>query len=355
MQSLTANESTNRRASVRARTTRAAARCCGEWLGILVACVGGAGCSGAGPEGAWAVPNAQTDPTSANANEGTNPSAVAALAAPEAAATTTEDGLAQAFSIFKSLFTSPQNGQAPQSQIAFMGVGYHPGLSTEKVLVNGVPISGTVDIDFPNGFVSGLLTAPQDQAFDLYFVKNAPGKGTVAAESFDRLFKIGTFAPDPNAADLQTLSVAVGTAPFPQNGVNFDLDMAVVTRAGKSPTASVIATGARTLFEKRFFRQQAGATRPPVTGTLANFVDSNDPLVQRGAQLFVNEGFNGNGRKCATCHPLANNQTIDPNFVASLPPTDVSAGRFLRTPASAEAWIDVAEGYWKQFVWSPFK
>ena len=33
----------------------------------------------------------------------------------------------------------------------------------------------------------------------------------------------------------------------------------------------------------------------------------------------------------------------------------VSAGRFLRTPALAEAWIDLAEGYWKQFVWSPFK
>jgi hypothetical protein len=33
----------------------------------------------------------------------------------------------------------------------------------------------------------------------------------------------------------------------------------------------------------------------------------------------------------------------------------VSAGRVSRTPAFAEAWIDVAEGYWKQFVWSPFK
>lgn len=33
----------------------------------------------------------------------------------------------------------------------------------------------------------------------------------------------------------------------------------------------------------------------------------------------------------------------------------VSAGRFLRTPAFAKAWIDLAEGYWKQFVWSPLK
>lgn len=33
----------------------------------------------------------------------------------------------------------------------------------------------------------------------------------------------------------------------------------------------------------------------------------------------------------------------------------VSAGRSLHTPAFAEAWIDLVEGYWKQFVWSPFK
>ncbi|MEE8525026.1 MAG: hypothetical protein V3T72_13910, partial [Thermoanaerobaculia bacterium] len=30
----------------------------------------------------------------------------------------------------------------------------------------------------------------------------------------------------------------------------------------------------------------------------------------------------GNGRSCGTCHPAENNQTIDPDFIASLPPTD---------------------------------
>lgn len=41
-----------------------------------------------------------------------------------------------------------------------------------------------------------------------------------------------------------------------------------------------------------------------------------------GADLFFRETFGGNGRSCATCHPAENNFTIDPAFVATLPPTD---------------------------------
>lgn len=41
-----------------------------------------------------------------------------------------------------------------------------------------------------------------------------------------------------------------------------------------------------------------------------------------GADLFLRETFNGNGRSCATCHPVANNFTIDPAFIATLPAND---------------------------------
>ncbi len=37
-----------------------------------------------------------------------------------------------------------------------------------------------------------------------------------------------------------------------------------------------------------------------------------------GADVFFRETFNGNGRTCASCHPVANNYTIDPTFVAEL-------------------------------------
>jgi cytochrome c peroxidase len=45
-------------------------------------------------------------------------------------------------------------------------------------------------------------------------------------------------------------------------------------------------------------------------------------LVERGRELFMNETFNGNGRTCATCHPATNNFTLDPAFIAKLPPGD---------------------------------
>jgi cytochrome c peroxidase len=41
-----------------------------------------------------------------------------------------------------------------------------------------------------------------------------------------------------------------------------------------------------------------------------------------GADLFFRDSFGGNGRTCATCHRVDNNLTIDPVFIANLPPTD---------------------------------
>jgi len=41
-----------------------------------------------------------------------------------------------------------------------------------------------------------------------------------------------------------------------------------------------------------------------------------------GADLFFREPFGGNGRTCATCHPTANNFTIDPTSIAALPAGD---------------------------------
>ena len=41
-----------------------------------------------------------------------------------------------------------------------------------------------------------------------------------------------------------------------------------------------------------------------------------------GADLFFRAPFGGNGRTCTTCHRVDNNLTIDPKFIATLPPTD---------------------------------
>jgi cytochrome c peroxidase len=46
------------------------------------------------------------------------------------------------------------------------------------------------------------------------------------------------------------------------------------------------------------------------------------PEVCAGAGIFFTETFNGNGRTCASCHPVAHNFTIDAPFIATIPSTD---------------------------------
>lgn len=50
--------------------------------------------------------------------------------------------------------------------------------------------------------------------------------------------------------------------------------------------------------------------------------EPRDEQVAKGRDLFFKETFNGNGRTCGTCHPAANNFTLDRNFIATLPPDD---------------------------------
>lgn len=45
-------------------------------------------------------------------------------------------------------------------------------------------------------------------------------------------------------------------------------------------------------------------------------------LIKEGEKLFFEETFDGNGRTCGTCHPRENNFTIDPAWIATLPPND---------------------------------
>ena len=49
---------------------------------------------------------------------------------------------------------------------------------------------------------------------------------------------------------------------------------------------------------------------------------SDEELIEEGERLFFEETFEGNGRTCGTCHPAENNLTIDPKFIATLPPND---------------------------------
>jgi hypothetical protein len=127
------------------------------------------------------------------------------------------------------------------------------------------------------------------------------------------MLKLGKFSKTGNQ---RTLTAALGA------DIAFDLDLLVVTKGGKTPDQSVVAVGDRTLFEKRLFRFRQGKGLDPVTGPLANNIETNDPLVARGAELFFNETFGGNGRTCGTCHRAEESLTISPDFIATLPESD---------------------------------
>src|SRR5262249_2569256 len=45
-------------------------------------------------------------------------------------------------------------------------------------------------------------------------------------------------------------------------------------------------------------------------------------LIAQARDLYLHGKCHGTGRSCGTCHPAANNLTIDPTFISTLPATD---------------------------------
>lgn len=77
--------------------------------------------------------------------------------------------------------------------------------------------------------------------------------------------------------------------------------------------------------------EHVGSVAQAVTPPSPTDICNQDPRVNMGmvplavcagARLFFDETFSGNGRTCGSCHPAANNYTIDPTFLATLPATD---------------------------------
>jgi cytochrome c peroxidase len=267
----------------------------------------------------------------------------------------TEDALAQAYGVFKAQFTALTPGGLPgEDKVFHVGFGFHPGLTTSKITIDqtlNAPVSGIATIDFNAGVVTAKVKGPKagtqfaGQLFDLWFVKNKTG--SVKPEAGDQWMKVGTTVAgtDPNQPNVQNLTANIGKAPFPANGVNFDTDLLVLTNKGTiDPTTNIVATGEITLFEKRFFRERAGRTLDAVTGTLSNSIETTDPLVRRGAQIFFNEKFAGNGRTCGTCHRAENNLTIDAAFIAAKLPPSSNDPLFTNLPDGLEDLTLVRQG-----------
>jgi cytochrome c peroxidase len=210
--------------------------------------------------------------------------------------------------------------------MAGLPAGNHPlvmplvalrGLTSESMNAGG-----NVTIDLAAGsVVSQVRGLPTDGVFDLWLIQNRPAPGhTTFAEPQDSFLKVGTYQLQGNQ---QRLSVTLGASVF----ANLLPDRAFVVRFGQNPQNAFLLTGSNTIFD-RLMRRQVHFVDEPATG--AGF-DATTPatraadfarLVAQGRRLFVQEQFNGNGRACGTCHVETRNFTIDPEFIATLPPTN---------------------------------
>ena len=181
---------------------------------------------------------------------------------------------------------------------------------------------GRVTITPPTGAVTSTVRLlPLDGTFDLWLGDNQPGPGhSTLAEPQDLLLRVGTYAV---ASGRHQLSVVLGPDAF----TSFFPDRAFVVRAGESPVNSFVLTGPSTTFARLLRRQ----VRHPDQATAALGFDPAAPatrsvdfakLVADGRQLFLHETFGGNGRTCGTCHVETNNFTVDPELIATLPPSD---------------------------------
>jgi hypothetical protein len=213
---------------------------------------------------------------------------------------------------------------------AVVGVAYVEGLSQEFTRA-----VGQIDLDLERGTVQAEVRG-LPMAADVWLIDNEEGK-SVAPEPGDRMVRLGRLEAKGEGL---VASADLGEDFFR----NFELDLVVVTRAGKSPVESRVLVGSRSLFERLHTRTRLAALKEREEhsaglGAVARLAelfsprsaDANQVLVARGlvsslvndgAELFFRGTFGGNGRTCGTCHRVEDNQGLEANFIATLPASD---------------------------------
>jgi cytochrome c peroxidase len=215
------------------------------------------------------------------------------------------------------------------------------GTSTEQPGASGLAklnlIDKTVSVE-----VRGV---PETEELDFWLIDNKTGQGrTILPEKGDVMVRVGSLR---SAGGVAKLDAGFST----QEPEDFEPDFIAITRAGKSPVEDRLLTAQTTLYHRLYHSAKLGRfgvlsdseqTEQPASrkGILQRVVDLVSPtanaqvgpipnpsapleqLITQGRNTFINGTFNGNGRTCATCHREENNMTIDPEFIATLPPTD---------------------------------
>ena len=220
-----------------------------------------------------------------------------------------------------------------------LAMGWFKGLSTGHSYAKGLAkfnlVDGTVTVA-----IDGLSKA---EGWDVWMVDSAPGR-SIGLENDDNMVRIGSVKHEGNAA---TLAASLGKDAF----TTFNMDLIIVTKAGKNPMEDRTLIGTTSLFHRvyrskqqgqfgvladadplppapdnrGFFQRVVDAISPTASAQIGPIPNPTTPLQQsitRGRQSFFNETFNGNGRTCGTCHRENGNLTIDAEFIDDLPPND---------------------------------
>jgi hypothetical protein len=186
---------------------------------------------------------------------------------------------------------------------------------------------------------------PETEALDFWLIDNASASGgTVLPEEVDALVRVGSLSHEGGVAKLDA---SFGNEAPP----DFEPDLIAITPAGKSPVEDRLLIGQTTLFHRLYHSEKQGrfgvltdsdkpaqpVRRKGMFERLADFLSPSvqadigptpnpstalEHLITEGRNAFFNDTFNGNGRTCGSCHREQNNLTIDPEFIATLPPSD---------------------------------
>jgi cytochrome c peroxidase len=195
---------------------------------------------------------------------------------------------------------------------------------------------GTARLDLLDGRVELEVQGLPPGEFEAWLVDNRPAeRASVRAEQGDVQASLGSLARDGRAARL---SVTLGSGAFAQ----MQPDLVVIAEKGRGPGDGLLY-GSSPLFQRLYTalrtpellrvsdyaprEERAPRSLLGVSAAYAGeiIVDPDvllSELVATGADLFINETFDGNGRTCATCHPLTSNTQLTISEITALSDTD---------------------------------
>lgn len=229
--------------------------------------------------------------------------------------------------------------KAGGDQNLVLSMGWFKGLSTGNSYA-----SGTATFNLVEGNVSVTINGlSKDEGWDVWMIDSAPGR-SIGLESDDNMLRLGSLKHEGKAASLVA---HLGKDAF----TTFNMDLIIVTKAGKNPIDDRTLIGTTSLFHRVYRSKQQGQfgvladadplpPEPDKRGIFQPVIDAINPTasaqigpnpnpstplqlsIKRGRESFFNQTFNGNGRTCGTCHREDGNLTIDAEFIEDLPPND---------------------------------